>query len=123
MVIVLAASVPIAAERDQEDSFWEKLKNKIETLAPKKKTEITTAVGGVRGAKDMTQAMYWKGEEAEVEVQEIELEQFNLALEQALEGNIQESLKRFEDFLVQHPESPLREDAENAVSELKSKDN
>jgi hypothetical protein len=94
MVIVLAASVPIAAERDQEDSFWEKLKNKIETLAPKKKTEITTAVGGVRGAKDMTQAMYWKGEEAEVEVQEIELEQFNLALEQALEGNIQESLKR-----------------------------
>lgn len=120
IVVILAASAPLAAEKDQEDSFWDKLRNKVETLAPKKKTEVTTAVGGVRGAKDMTQALYWKGEESEVEVQEVELKQFNLALEQALEGNVQGSLKGFEDFLAQYPDSPLREDAENAVRELKS---
>ena len=120
MVVVLAASAPFAAEKDKEYSFWSKLRNKIETLAPKKETEVTTAVGGVRGAKDMSQALYWKGEESEVPVQEVELEQFNIALKQALDGNVKESLNRFENFLVQYPESPLREDAENAVSELKS---
>lgn len=120
IVLVLISSLSFAAEKGQKDNFWGKLKNKIETLAPKKTTEVTTAVGGVRGAKDMTQALYWKGEEAEVEIQEVELDQFNLALEQALEGNIHESLKRFEDFLAQYPESPLCEDAENAVRELKS---
>lgn len=120
MVIVFAASAPFAAGKGKEVGFWDKLKNKVETLTPRKTTETTTAVGGVRGAKDMTQALHWKGEETEIKVQEVELKKFNLALEQALEGNVQESLKRFEDFLAQYPESPLYEDAEKAIRELKA---
>ena len=34
---------------DSKLSFWEKLRKKIEMLAPQKKVSATTAVGGVRG--------------------------------------------------------------------------
>ena len=118
LAIFMALSVSYAEEKDQ-DAFWSKIKSKIETITPKKKTTVTTAVGGVRGAQDeSTMVLYWKGKEIDEEVQADELDKFKNALEYAIEGNTEESLNHFDKFLAQYPKSPLREDAVKAVEKL-----
>ena len=120
LAIFMALSVSYAEEKDQ-DAFWSKIKSKIETITPKKKTTVTTAVGGVRGAQDeSTMVLYWKGKEIDEEVQADELDKFKNALEYAIEGNTEESLKHFDEFLAQYPKSPLREDAVKAVEKLRA---
>jgi len=120
LAIFMALSVSYAEEKDQ-DAFWSKIKSKIETITPKKKTTVTTAVGGVRGAQDeSTMVLYWKGKEIDEEVQADELDKFKNALEYAIEGNTEESLNHFDKFLAQYPKSPLREDAVKAVEKLRA---
>ena len=120
LAIFMALSVSYAEEKDQ-DAFWSKIKSKIETITPKKKTTVTTAVGGVRGAQDeSTMVLYWKGKEIDEEVQADELDKFKNALEYAIEGNTEESLNHFDKFLAQYPKSPLREDAVKAVEQLRA---
>ncbi len=111
------------AEEKGEGGFWSKLKSKIETITPKKKSAATTAVGGVRGAPaDSADALYWKGKEIDGEVAADELDKFKSALEYAINGNTGESLKTFDEFLARYPQSPLREDAMKAVKNLKAAD-
>ena len=120
LAIFMALSVSYAEEKDQ-DAFWSKIKSKIETIRPKKKTTVTTAVGGVRGAQEeSTMVLYWKGKEIDEEVQADELDKFKNALEYAIEGNTEESLNHFDKFLAQYPKSPLREDAVKAVEKLRA---
>ena len=61
-------------------SFWDRLRAKIEQMAPQKKITATTAVGGVRGAKMATDDVYWKGEKVEQNVDADELEAFKNAM-------------------------------------------
>jgi len=120
LAVFMALSVSYAEEKDQ-DGFWSKIKSKIETITPKKKTTVTTAVGGVRGAQDeSTKALYWKGKEINEEVEADELDKFKCALEYAINGNTEESLKHFDEFLAQYPKSPLWEDAVKAVEKLRA---
>ena len=120
LAVFMALSISYAEEKDQE-GFWSKIKSKIETITPKKKTTVTTAVGGVRGAQDdSAKVLYWKGKEIDEEVETDELDKFKNALEYAIEGNTEESLKHFDDFLAKYPKSPLREDAVKAVEKLRA---
>lgn len=116
----MSLSVAYAEETEQE-GFWSKLKSKIESITPKKKANVTTAVGGVRGAQDQSaNVLYWKGKEIDEEVTADELNQFKSALECAMNGNTDESLKRFDEFIAQYPQSPLRADAVKAMESLKA---
>jgi TolA-binding protein len=121
LTIVLSASLSFAGE--ENSGWWNNMKNKLDRIAPKKKTMATTAVGGVRGAQDdETDALYWKGREEPLTIDEEELEAFNNAVEEAIEGNNGESLKLFEEFMTKYPDSILKENAEEATERLKAED-
>jgi len=104
-----------------EESFWDSLRRKMETVTPAKKGASTAAVGGVRGAKNEGASdLYWKGKTQPLEVNEEEIRAFNVALQAAVIGEKEESLRLFEDFLVNYPESPLKDDVTLAIAQLSS---
>ena len=116
-VVFMVSSLSFAGE---EIGWWQQLKNKAQKIAPAKKPAATTAVGGVRGAQAVTgDPLYWKAGEEGAVVSEDEIEKFNLAVEHAMGGEGEESLKAFEEFLKDYPESQLAGDAKEAVERLK----
>ncbi len=120
LLIVMSLMAPSAAFAAEGGSFWSNLKNRIKGITPKKQSTVTTAVGGVRGTlSDEAEDVYWKGKEIN-EVDEVELQKFNDALNMAVQGDEANSLKAFEAFLEEYPESSLRGDALEAVAALKS---
>ncbi len=120
LLIVMFLMAPSAAFAAGGGSFWSNLKSRIMGITPKKKATVTTAVGGVRGAlSDEAEDVYWKGKEIN-EVDEMELQKFNEALDMAVKGDEANSLKAFEEFLNEYPDSSLRGDALEAVTALKS---
>jgi len=121
LFVVLCVSLPLflAGTAFGEESFWDSLRRKMETVTPAKKAASTAAVGGVRGAKnDGASDLYWKGKVEPIEVNEEELRAFNVALQTAVIGEREESLKLFQDFLVSYPESPLKDDVSAAIAQL-----
>jgi TolA-binding protein len=121
LVSFMVLSISYAEEGKDQEGFWSKLRSKIESITPKKKSTVTTAVGGVRGAQDESaKVLYWKGKEIDEEISADELDKFKSALECAMNGNADESLKMFDEFIAQYPQSPLREDAVKAVESLKA---
>ncbi len=120
LLIVMSLMAPSAAMAAGGSSFWSSLKSRIMGITPKKKATVTTAVGGVRGTlSDEAENVYWKGKEIN-EVDEVELQKFNTALDMAVKGDEANSLKAFEEFLDEYPDSSLRGDALEAVTALKS---
>jgi len=117
-LVFLMVSVSFAGDNEKE-SWWQQLKSKIEKIKPKRDITVTTAAGGVRGAKDESfDTLYWKGKDEAVS--EEEFNKFNLALEYALSGDNEKALESFEEFLEGYPQSPLRQDAEKAITHLKA---
>lgn len=117
----LGSQLLYAAEKnDIKPGFWEKLRAKIEQMAPQKKVNATTAVGGVRGAKMAADDVYWKGEKAPQTVDADELDTFKSAMALAAAGDLVKAQLAFADFVAKNPESPLRKDADQALAELKS---
>lgn len=117
VLVLFTVSVSFAVETQKED-WWTKLKGKINKLTPTKEATSTTAVGGVRGAKDEGgEALYWKGKET---VSKEELERFSTAVDYATKGEKQEAIKRFEDFLKKYPKSALVDDVKKSLKILKS---
>jgi TolA-binding protein len=117
-LIVLLATAGLATAQDNS-SFWQQLKNKLEGISPQKKGTTTTAVGGVRGAKDNSGAsLYWKGEEKPLTVGEDELASFNDASLAAMNGENAAALAGFQKFLASYPESVLKGDALAAIALL-----
>lgn len=118
LIIALSLFVP-ATSMAAGKSFWSSLKSRIHGITPKKKASVTTAVGGVRGAaSEKADSVYWKGKEVN-EIDEVELQKFNNALDMAVQGDNAESLKAFEAFLKEYPDSFLRLDALEAVTALR----
>lgn len=118
--LLLAATMAHGEQTDKKDAFWEKLANKLEKLTPVKKSSTTTAVGGVRGAKnDDSTDIYWKGKEKPVEMAEEELQKFNSAVECRMKGDNEQALKQFEEFLATYPESAFKVEGLQAVEKLK----
>lgn len=118
--VVLAAPA-YSAEEKQEGSLWERLRKKIELLTPRKKLATTTAVGGVRGAQADADEVYWKGQASQQSIDSDELSAFKKAISLADAGDTAGAQTAFADFLKKHPDSRLREDAEQALAQLQSK--
>jgi TolA-binding protein len=120
-ILIFSASLVFAGEVQQEKGWWKELKSKIEKITPTKRT-FTTAVGGVRGAREEGSGkLYWKGVEEEgPSISDVELEKFQIAVDMALEDKNAEALAAFEDFMRLYPESTLKKDAEEAVDRLKA---
>jgi TolA-binding protein len=114
---------PVLHAEDKSDvslSFWEKLRAKIEQVAPQKKLKATTAVGGVRGAKMAADDVYWKGEKVASGVDADELEAFKQAMALVAAGEVQKAQAAFGEFVAKNPDSPLRPDAEQALAQLQA---
>jgi len=106
-------------KKDNSPSFWDKLRAKIEQMAPQKKVTSTTAVGGIRGAKMAVDDVYWKGEKVPQAVNTDELEAFTKAMTLAASGDHAKAQAAFSEFVTKNPESPLRKDADLALAQLK----
>jgi TolA-binding protein len=119
--VVLAAPMAYSADVQQDGSLWERLRKKIELLTPKKKISTTTAVGGVRGSQADADDIYWKGEAKAQPVDPDELAAFKKALSLVDAGDVAGAQSAFGDFLKKHPDSRLREDAEQALALLQAK--
>ncbi len=119
---LLAGSQALYAEekKDTTSNFWEKLRAKIEQMAPQKKVTATTAVGGVRGAKMAVDDVYWKGEKTAQTVDADELEAFTSAMALASAGEHAKAQTAFAEFVSKNPDSPLRMDADLALAQLKA---
>lgn len=117
--LLLICCVPAVAGA-QDGGFWSQLGGKLEQLTPQKKTIVTSAVGGVRGAKDLSaDALYWKGEKAQQTIDAVEYERFRQALA-AGEAGKPDAAAEFEGFLRDFPQSSLREDAVRALQLLQA---
>jgi TolA-binding protein len=120
LCIALVLSVfAFSAAGETADGFWAKLKQKVQAATPKKEAPTTTAVAGVRGADtDAGDTLYWKGKDKTIEIDAAELDMFNTALDSVMDGNNAEASRLFEEFLAQYPESPLKAEAQEALSRL-----
>ena len=120
IVLVFSASLLQAEEKAaSEMTLWEKIRARIEKVTPQKKPAVTTAVGGVRGAKsDRGKDLYWKGEEVSASVSEQELDKFKEALTMAEAGDLDQARQLFERFVTDHPDSVLKGDALVALKEM-----
>lgn len=119
--LLCMATAVSADQGPKKDAFWDKLQNKLEKLTPAKKSAVTTAPGGVRGAKsDDATDIYWKGKEKPVEINEEEMQKFNLAVECKRKGENESALKHFEEFLEQYPQSQLRVEGLQAAEKLRT---
>lgn len=109
------------AQGATKDSFWDNLQGKLEKVTPAKKSSVTTAVGGVRAAKNEPASdMYWKGKDKSPSVPEDELQKFKIAVDTKVNGNNEEALKLFQEFLKKYPQSSLRVEGLQAVDKIKA---
>ena len=121
LVLLLSAGVVCAEVGKSEKTFWDGLRSKIEKVTPTKKTSVTTAVGGVRGARNEDDSeLYWKGKEDVLAVSEGELTAFNEAMQTAIDGDKTRAAELFESFVAQYPMSELRQDSLHALENLKT---
>ncbi len=120
--MALVSTTLYAAEAgDASLGFWEKLRRKVELMAPHKNVSATTAVGGVRGAQVTANDTYWKGEKTVQEVDSDELAAFQKAMGLAEAGEVKQAQAAFADFIKKNPDSPLRKDADQALAQLQTK--
>jgi len=121
LILVLFVSNPtLAADEVEAQSFWDTLRSKVEKVTPRKKVGVTTAVGGIRGSQSEDAGkLYWKGKEESLSVSEIELNQFSKALETAANGQNEEAVQLFQEFMVMFPQSELRKDSIAVLDRLK----
>lgn len=121
-ILVFSVTIAHAEEKKvaQDVPFWVKIRTRIEKITPKKKPTVTTAVGGVRGAKnEVGKELYWKGEEVAAKgVGAQELGRFDQALKAVEEGEIEAARQLFENFVIEFPESELKVDALFVLNEM-----
>ena len=111
--------VQVKEQVEPKVPFWVKIRTRIEKMTPQKKPTVTTAVGGVRGARtEAGKELYWKGEEVKIKVSEQELAKFDDALKKVEEGEIEAARQLFENFVTDFQESELRPDAFLALREM-----
>ena len=118
---IVLATPAYSVDDSQGGSLWERLRRKIELLTPKKKISTTTAVGGVRGAQADADDVYWKGESSVQAIDSDELTAFKKAMSLVDTGDVAGAQVAFADFLKKHPDSPLHEDAVQALAQLQPK--
>lgn len=113
-LVFLVSSVTLASEKTD---WWANLKNKVKKMTPSKTTTTATAVGGLRGTKEESETLYWKGKETAVSKDE--LDSFISALDLAIKGEAASARAGFEGFLKFYPSSALADDARQSLRMLK----
>lgn|SRR3989338_2355773 len=117
--LALGSQALYAADKGNgSQSFWDKLRVKIESMTPQKKTSVTTATGGVRGAPSSSEDMYWKNEATGQTAANGELEAFKKAMQLAGSADKAQAKTAFADFIKKYPGSSLRKDADEALALL-----
>ena len=107
------------AENNANVEKWlRELKVMIEKIVPQKTaTQNTTAVSGVRSTDQRAgDAIYWRGKRENIT--EREMSEFKAALEAAELGQKEDAIRKFREFLAQHPQSGLSEDARITIEKL-----
>jgi len=97
-------------------SFWERLRGKIELLAPQRTVSATNATGGVRGAAVYSEDIYWKNDISAQAIASDELDAFKAAMKLAESNDPAHAQIIFSEFIKKYPESVLRKDAEQALA-------
>jgi TolA-binding protein len=128
LVMTLGLFAAAAAAQEQGTttasglSTWLKgLSKKIERVVTRKAPPVSTAVAGVRGAKqDGKGRLYWKGKAGEEAVTEEELAAFKAALDLAERGDQAAAVNELEKFMSRYPDSTLIPDAAKTVSLVKA---
>jgi len=120
VALSLLPSVSVYAADASSLSIWERLRRKVESFTPQKKLGATNAVGGVRGAPSDAADIYWKGEASHEVIDADELAAFKKAMDLAAAGESKQAQEAFAEFIKNHPESPLRKDADQALAALAS---
>jgi TolA-binding protein len=116
MGLAFGSQTLYADDQDGTQSFWEKLRNKLESFVPREKVTSTTATGGVRGAPAASEEIYWKGEASTQTIDPDELAAFNKALAFVDSGDKAQAQSAFSEFINTYPDSPLRQDADQAMA-------
>ncbi|QBK05188.1 hypothetical protein DW355_10830 [Hylemonella gracilis] len=98
--------------------FMEKLRMKVEQLTPQKQVNVSTAVGGVRGAAVAASDVYWKGEAKPQAIDAAELEVFQKGVALVESEQKAQALAVFTEFAKTYPESLLKADAEEIMRHL-----
>ena len=105
---------------DKTPSFWERLRAKIESLTPQKKSTVTTATGGIRGAPVASEDIYWKNEATAETIAADELEAFTQAMKLTDTQDQAKAQTAFAEFIKKYPDSALRKDADQALALLQN---
>ena len=121
LALAVGSQALYAAEKSASpQTFWDKLRVKIEAMTPQKKTSVTTATGGVRGAPTSSEDIYWKDEATGQTVAAEELEAFKKAVKLADSNSNGKTQAKaaFAEFIKKYPGSSLRKDADQALALL-----
>jgi TolA-binding protein len=114
--LALGSQVLHAAEKNDDTmSFWEKLRSKIESFTPQRRVTSTNATGGVRGAPESSEDVYWKNEATAKTMAADELEAFKNAMKLTASDDKAPAKTAFSEFIKKYPDSPLRKDADQAL--------
>ncbi|OVE76128.1 hypothetical protein BVX98_06520 [bacterium F11] len=100
-------------------TVWlKKLKKRIARTHAKRNQIVS--VGAVRGNKKPdSPPLYWKGKKSKGPVDLPEIEEFNDALELAINGEKILAIEKLEQFIANNPKSSLRDDATHTVVMLR----
>ena len=120
MLFLLGLSLGSQALYAGELSFWDKLRLKVESFAPQKKSSVTTATGGVRGALVASDDLYWKSDASSETIAAEELEAFTRAVKLADADDKAPAQSAFSAFVKKYPGSALRKDANQALAMLQT---
>lgn len=118
LALTLGSQMLYAGEKSGVASFWDRLRSKIESLAPQKRVTATNATGGVRGAAVSSEDIYWKGDASAQTIAAEELDAFKAAMKLAETDGVPQAQAAFAAFIKKYPGSPLRKDAEQALAFL-----
>jgi len=124
---VPAKSVPLGAVKpapiknanaESRTNWIKELKKKLARSQARQNQVV--AVAAVRGTETPdSPPLYWKGKKSEGAVSSPEVKEFEMALDSALNGKSDDSAQQLQAFVTKYPESPLAEDAAEALEKLK----
>lgn len=117
LLVFLFLVMPVIAYSQDKNTKIKMIKERVSKFKISDIKE-TTAVAGVRGADDdKGDDLYWAGKES---VRKEELESFKIIIDKYEQGNVVETQKDIEIFLIKYPNSALAKEAWELLNILKS---
>jgi len=126
-ILVFMLGLGVAVAQDQKEAglaAWLKdLQRKIQQIMPRRSLPMETAIAGIRGVRQEQKAtLYWKGKKEEEAVSEGELAKFKGAVDLAVRGERQATIKEMEAFMREFPDSPFIPDAKKTLDLVRAEE-